>query len=72
MAVTTLNLPRPMIMTRSSHTEEKADRAHSHEFKNYTDEEFLAMLDRSEEDIKAGRTYTMKQVREMVRKKYGI
>ncbi len=40
--------------------------------KNYTKEEFLALADQSVEDTKAGRIYTLKQVKEMTKEKYGI
>ncbi|MBQ8992336.1 hypothetical protein IJ103_02580 [Candidatus Saccharibacteria bacterium] len=40
--------------------------------KVYTKEEFIALLDRADEDIKAGRVYTLEEVEEMTRQKYGF
>ena len=38
----------------------------------YTDKELLNLLTRSEEDIKAGRTYTMNQVRKKFSDRYDV
>lgn len=40
--------------------------------RTYTKEEFIALLDQADKDIESGRVYTLDQVEEMTRRKYGI
>ncbi|MBR3414817.1 hypothetical protein IKG73_02255 [Candidatus Saccharibacteria bacterium] len=40
--------------------------------KTYTEKELLELFDKADEDIKAGRVYTLEQDREHVKKKYGF
>ena len=73
MAVTILRMGRPLLMTSSNYThKDSSKRAQKAELPLYTNEELLSLLDRSEEDIKTGRTYTMNQVREMFHDRYGV
>ena len=38
----------------------------------YTKKDFLNLVDRAEEDIKAGKVYPFEEVEESTRKKYGL
>ena len=50
----------------------RARRKSKYDLKPISEKEFLEMIDRSEEDIKAGRVIPWEQVREETRRKYGI
>lgn len=63
----TMERPKPIIMEKLTQQPKK-------QYHNglYTAEELSELLTKSEEDIRAGRTYTEKQVREMIRERYDI
>lgn len=50
----------------------KRNRKAKPELKKYTKDEFLKLLDQADEDIKAGRVYTLEEDREYVKQKYGL
>ena len=68
-------LDEPNLLKASRYIErlfEKQKRKAELSTKAYTKKEFVALINCANEDIKAGRVYTLEEDREYVRQKYGF